>query len=367
MATKKTGISRDLIIHPGETIADLLDARNITQVDLANRTGVTPAFVSSVITGKKDISASFAMALEYVLGIPKSFWLNLQARYDAELLEADEVFTIKEEEKEVRKRLKDIVKYLRKIGLMNVREDAESSILALRKILKVSDLCNLKKISTVSAFRMGNAEHSDPFIIGAWIRLCQLNENKSAPVKIFEEINVAQLVDDLKKIMLNNRADLQKVIKDTLWQYGIDFEIMRNFKGAPVQGFIYRRTDGILKICMTIRGSFADIFWFSLLHEIGHIVNGDLNKTKSFIDDGTDKAKEDAANQFAGDHLIDNTQYYSFVVQHGRYYTKNAIDRFAQEQGIPAYIVIGRLQKDKHIPYNSVFTKYKLRYKWIEE
>jgi HTH-type transcriptional regulator/antitoxin HigA len=152
-----------------------------------------------------------------------------------------------------------------------------------------------------------------------------------------------------------------------LWQYGIDFEIMRNFKGAPVQGFIYRRTDGILKICMTIRGSFADIFWFSLLHEIGHIVNGDLNKTKSFIDDGTDKAKEDAANQFAGDHLIDNTQYYSFVVQHGRYYTKNAIDRFAQEQGIPAYIVIGRLQKDKHIPYNSVFTKYKLRYKWIEE
>ena len=53
MATKKTGISRDLIIHPGETIADLLDARNITQVDLANRAGVSPAFISSVISGKK--------------------------------------------------------------------------------------------------------------------------------------------------------------------------------------------------------------------------------------------------------------------------------------------------------------------------
>ncbi len=34
------------------------------------------------------------MALEYALEIPKSFWLNLQARYDAELLEYDEENTI---------------------------------------------------------------------------------------------------------------------------------------------------------------------------------------------------------------------------------------------------------------------------------
>ena len=37
--------------------------------------------------GKKDISAKFAFALEYALGVSKSFWINLQAHYDAELLE----------------------------------------------------------------------------------------------------------------------------------------------------------------------------------------------------------------------------------------------------------------------------------------
>ena len=76
MATKITGISRDLIIHPGETISDILVERGITQAELAARTGVTPAYVCNVIAGKKDISAKFAFALEYALGVSKSFWIS---------------------------------------------------------------------------------------------------------------------------------------------------------------------------------------------------------------------------------------------------------------------------------------------------
>ena len=110
MAAKKIGISRDLIIHPGETIADVLEDRGITQAELASRAGVSPAYVSNVIAGKKGISANFAMGLEYALGVPKSFWLNLQANYEAELLEANELQTITEEERIVREDLKEIVK-----------------------------------------------------------------------------------------------------------------------------------------------------------------------------------------------------------------------------------------------------------------
>ena len=97
MAAKKIGISRDLIIHPGETIADVLEDRGITQAELASRAGVSPAYVSNVIAGKKGISANFAMGLEYALGVPKSFWLNLQANYEAELLEINEEQTITDE------------------------------------------------------------------------------------------------------------------------------------------------------------------------------------------------------------------------------------------------------------------------------
>ena len=110
MAAKKIGISRDLIIHPGETIADVLEERGITQSELASSAGVSPAYVSNVIAGKKGISANFARGLEYAIGVPKSFWLNLQANYEAELLEANELQTITEEERIVREDLKEIVK-----------------------------------------------------------------------------------------------------------------------------------------------------------------------------------------------------------------------------------------------------------------
>ena len=110
MAAKKIGISRDLIIHPGETIADVLEERGITQSELASSAGVSPAYVSNVIAGKKGISANFARGLEYAIGVPKSFWLNLQANYEAELLEANELQTITKEERIVREDLKEIVK-----------------------------------------------------------------------------------------------------------------------------------------------------------------------------------------------------------------------------------------------------------------
>lgn len=126
MAAKKIGISRDLIIHPGETIADVLENRGITQAELASRAGVSPAYVSNVIAGKKGISANFAMGLEYALGVPKSFWLNLQANYEAELLEVNEEQTITDEERKVREDLKDIVKYLRKQGKMLIGENKDN-------------------------------------------------------------------------------------------------------------------------------------------------------------------------------------------------------------------------------------------------
>ena len=90
MAVRKTGLSADLLIHPGETIAEILEERGISQVELAARTGVSAAYISNVISGEKDISAGFAMGLEYALAVPKSFWLNLQANYDAKLLELTE-------------------------------------------------------------------------------------------------------------------------------------------------------------------------------------------------------------------------------------------------------------------------------------
>ena len=60
------------------------------------------------------------MSLEYALNVPKSFWLNLQANYDAELLELNESQTVTEAEKKVCQSLTEIIKYLRKQQLIPV-------------------------------------------------------------------------------------------------------------------------------------------------------------------------------------------------------------------------------------------------------
>ena len=362
MAVKKTGISRDLIIHPGETILDVLEERGITQAELAARTGVTPAYISNVIAGKKDISAKFAFALEYALGVPKSFWLNLQANYDAEILELNEEQTITDEERIARESLKDIVKHLRKAGKLPVGEKRDESILSLRKVLQISNIANLKEIVPTGAFRMANRP-INPYVLGAWIRMCQISADGRSVESHFEKEKVDELISNIKAVMLNRNANIQRELKEVMGRYGIDFSVVQNFRGAPVQGYISLKNDWTYQMVLTIRGSYADIFWFSLFHEIGHIVNGDVGRATKFIDDGSDGQKEAAADLFASNKLLDFEAYQQFV-KNGNFEI-DAIKRFANTQNVMPYVVIGRLQKEKILNY-SYFSDYKLRYKWTE-
>jgi len=93
----KIGLSRDFIIHPGETLAEVLEDREMSQKELAIRTGMTEKHVSTIVNGMKPISVAFAKKLEYALGIEATFWINLQSNYDIELLEFEKMNNISDE------------------------------------------------------------------------------------------------------------------------------------------------------------------------------------------------------------------------------------------------------------------------------
>ncbi len=361
MATRITGISRDLIIHPGETIGDILIERGITQSELAARTGVTPAYVCNVISGKKNISAKFAFALEYALGVSKSFWINLQANYDAELLELNAPDTITDEERIARNRLKDVVKYLRELGKLPFKETIDESILSLRKTLQISNIANLKEIVPEGSLRMSTKSQIDPYVMGAWIRLCQIAGEQRNVKSEFDVEKIDILVEKAKQIMCARGESVQKALTELFNDYGIDFSIVRNFRGAPVQGYISKKNDGTYQMVLTIRGSYADIFWFSLFHELGHIANGDVTGSVSFIDYDENDDKEIGANNFASTRLIDPIAYSHFV-NNGNY-SLSAIKRFAETQNVRPYIIIGRLQHEKKLDYNR-YNSEKTSYKW---
>ena len=87
----------------------------------------------------------------------------------------------------------------------------------------------------------------------------------------------------------------------------------------------------------------ADIFWFSLFHEIGHIL---LHPKKTFIDDDQVRPElarqEKEADQFAADSLIGAEKLCEFMRKADL--SHEAIETFAREVGISAGIVAGRLQ-----------------------
>ncbi|MCX6033093.1 MAG: HigA family addiction module antitoxin [Chloroflexi bacterium] len=71
----------DYVTPPGETLLETLAAVQITQVELAERTGNSPQAIEEIVNNKTPITAEIAGQLERVLGVPTHFWLNRERRY----------------------------------------------------------------------------------------------------------------------------------------------------------------------------------------------------------------------------------------------------------------------------------------------
>jgi len=81
MATR-TDAYPDVAIRPGEYLAEEIDAREISQKELARRMGRPVNAINEIINGKKAITADTALQLEAVMTeILARFWLNLETDY----------------------------------------------------------------------------------------------------------------------------------------------------------------------------------------------------------------------------------------------------------------------------------------------
>ena len=104
----------------------------------------------------------------------------------------------------------------------------------------------------------------------------------------------------------------------------------------------------------------SDTFWFTLFHEIGHIMNGDYGI--SF--DSESGEQEEFADKFAEDMLIPCDQYQQFIAENR--FDIQSIRRFAKRIDRDPGIVLGRLMNDGKVNYddwslNSLRHKYKVK------
>jgi HTH-type transcriptional regulator / antitoxin HigA len=83
--TEKTPFTPDWVSPPGDTIADLLEEQNLTEVQLAEKLGYTTQAVNHLIQGKVAIDEEIALKLEQILGGTVMFWLKREAQYRIDL------------------------------------------------------------------------------------------------------------------------------------------------------------------------------------------------------------------------------------------------------------------------------------------
>lgn len=363
MMENTIGLSRDLIIHPGETLQEVIESRGMNQKELAARINMSESFVSKVIKGEKPISNSMAKKLEYALNIDSRFWANLQSNYNQELEEYKERENISEEELSVIKKIKEIVNFAQRIGLISQGEDVIAQVIDMRRILNVSRLTNIPKIALSGCYRKANDIDCDIYILFAWQKVCELLSESIEVKSLLDTEKLKKRIHEIKAVMFQPAEKMQERLQEIFSECGIAFCLTKNFRGAPVQGFINKRKDGTLMLCMTIRGKFADRFWFTLFHEIAHILNGDV--IKSMIDftfskdDIEERADADAANM-----LIPVDDYTNFVAMGD--FSLPAIKKMADRHHVKPYIIIGRLQNEELVPYNY-FVHEKVRYVWANE
>ncbi|MDO8677361.1 MAG: HigA family addiction module antitoxin [Acidobacteriota bacterium] len=77
-----------IAIHPGEHLAEELDALNMSAAELARQLKVPTNRVTEILNGERAITGDTALRLAHFFGTSPEFWLNLQSLYELRLAEA---------------------------------------------------------------------------------------------------------------------------------------------------------------------------------------------------------------------------------------------------------------------------------------
>jgi len=72
-------------IHPGEHLAEELDALDMSAAALARKLRVPTNRVTQILKGTRSITGDTALRLAHFFGTSAQFWLNLQSLYEIRL------------------------------------------------------------------------------------------------------------------------------------------------------------------------------------------------------------------------------------------------------------------------------------------
>ena len=345
-----------IAFHPGYYIKEIVDESGLTQEDFAKRLDTTPKNLSLLMRGEQSLSIEMAVKLSRMIGTSIAYWLNIQNAYDTLVAE----FQMEDELQAERDTFKSIdYKYFRDhFRLPDLPRCIDEQIKAVRSFLKVSTLCVLAKRDMAVSFRSATSELPVQNTIKA-NTMVQIATNKALLVENAPKYSKDKLVKAVEYILtLTHKHDeFYPLVKKALFEGGVIIVVLPNLSGSKINGATKKIGNNVM-LMVNDRCMSADIFWFTLFHEIGHILDGCFGI--SFESESGEK--EDLANEYAANTLIPSEVYAEFV-NDGRF-DVCSIKRFAGSINRDPGIVVGRLQREKRVPFNDInLQALKPRYK----
>ena len=337
---------------PGATIKEQLIDRGLSQKEFALRMGMSEKHISKLINGDVQLTPEVAVRLEMVLGVPAKFWNKLEATYREKLIKANAENEM-DSDKELVKKLP--YREMSKNGWVPETRETTERVIYLRKYFEVVNLEIIKdmKLSKIACRRLAETEKGNLALL-AWAQKAKL-EARAIETSLIDLKTLKEKLPDIRSMTAMNPADFCPKLIEMLSGCGIALVFLPHIGGSFLHGATFRDGSKIV-VGLTVRGKDADKFWFSLFHELGHILLGHINQS-----DGTTDEDEEAADNFAKETLIPTVEFNAFTSLND--FSKTSICSFAQKQNILCGIVVGRLQKEGFINYNrcnDLKTKYVL-------
>jgi HTH-type transcriptional regulator / antitoxin HigA len=337
-------------IHPGHIIAEELSREGMTQKSLCERMGITEKHLSQIINGEASITVETSLLLENALGGSASFWINLEKNYQETRARLEKLSLIKEE-------ISILPKYpyseLVKRRYVEQTTNKEKRIENLWKFFGVNSLSFVPTTEGV-AFRKKNEASIKSESIAAWLRCGELEAKKQILAE-YSETKLKDILGTLKLLSTKKPEEYSIEVIKRLNEVGIALIYIAHFPGSGVSGAV-RWINNKPVIQLSLYYSWADIFWFNLYHELGHLLLH--GKKEKFIEfDKKELAlardKEDEADKFASDELISPKSYSQFL-KSNPIISESCILEFAENLKVNPGIIAGRLCHDKKVNWNTV-------------
>lgn len=333
---------------PGEVIKEELEARGWTQRDLADIMGVQPSVVSALVKGTKPISLDLARNLAAALGPSAQYWINMDTAYRLNLPAE------KHDATSARSKLFELAPVNEMIKRGWIESSTDVDVLRTRVYAFFKKETPEEIEADLFQFAARQGKEYEAKLTGsqrAWLRRVK-TLGRAVQVAKFTKDSVGIALQRLRPLMAS--PEEVRHIPRIMAECGIRFLIVEHLQQTRIDGVCLWLSKTEPVIALSMRYDRLDYFWFTLLHELGHVANGDgltvvLAPDCDLVGDQATKTSEkpeieQKADRFASERLIPPADMDSFIARVKPLFSKVKIQGFALRLGVHPAIVIGQLQ-----------------------